>query len=131
MDPEAFGITGATLAIICVSTLCGLIITAAAIAIPIILIRKKRKQAEDLVASGTQGEATILSLEDTGMRINDNPRVKMMLEIRMPGMDPYQLQKTMVVPLIRMSQVQVGTVVPVMVDLSDHTNPDKVGLLLK
>lgn len=131
MDPEAFGITGATLAIICVSTLCALVLAAAGIAIPIMWMRKKRQQAENLAASGTRGEAAILSLEDTGLRVNDNPRVTILLEIRMPNMSPYQLRKTMVIPLIRMSQVQVGTVVPVMVDLSDAANPDKVGLLLK
>jgi len=131
MDPNALGIPTATLVIICLSTLCALVLAAAGIAIPIIWMRKKRKQAENLAASGTQGEATILSLVDTGMLINNNPRVTITLEIRMPNMAPYQLQKTMVVPLIRMSQVQVGAVVPVMVDLSDPTNPDKVGLLLK
>jgi hypothetical protein len=35
------------------------------------------------------------------------------------------------VPLIRLSQIQVGSIVPVMVDMSNPTNPDKVGILLK
>jgi len=134
MDPTTWfglGISGVTLAIICVSILCSLIITAAAIAIPIYIYRNNRKRAEELMAKGTQGEATILSLEDTGMRINDNPRVTMKLEIRMPFGAPYQITKTVTIPLIRLSQIQVGAVVPVMVDMSDPTNPDKVGLMLK
>jgi hypothetical protein len=65
------------------------------------------------------------------MRVNDNPRVTMKLEIRMPYGAPYQLTKTVTIPIIRLSQVQVGAVVPVMVDMSDPTNPDKVGLILK
>jgi hypothetical protein len=80
---------------------------------------------------GTQGEATVLALQDTGMFINNNPRVTLQLEIRLPTIAPYQLTKTMTVPLIRLSQVQTGSVVQVMVDMSDPTNPDKVGLLLK
>jgi hypothetical protein len=73
----------------------------------------------------------VLALQDTGMFINNNPRVTLQLEIRLPTIAPYQLTKTMTVPLIRLSQVQTGSVVQVMVDMSDPTNPDKVGLLLK
>ena len=134
MDPTSLlglGISGITLAIICISLLCTLVIVAASIAIPIYFYRKNRERAEQLMATGTQGEATVLSLEDTGMRINDNPRVTMKLEIRMPYGAPYQITKTATIPMIRMSQVQVGAVIPVMVDMSDPTNPDKVGVLLK
>jgi hypothetical protein len=134
MDPTTLfglGISGFTLAIICLSVVCSLGITAAAIAIPIYFYRNQRHRAEALMAAGLQGEATILSLQDTGMRINDNPRVTMQLEIQMPYGAPYQLTKTVTVPLIRLSQIQVGSKVPVMVDMSDPTNPDKVGLLLK
>ena len=83
------------------------------------------------MAKGTQGEATILSLQDTGMLINNQPRVTITMEVRMPYGAPYQVTKTMTVPLIRLAQVQTGSVVQVMVDMSDPTNPDKVGLLLK
>ncbi len=120
-----------TFGIVAVSLCLGLVITIAAIAIPIVIIRKKRKQAEELVAVGTQGEANILLMTDTGMRINGDPRVTLELEITMPMRPPYKVTKTMVVPMIRLSQVQVGEVVGVMVDMSDPTNPDKVGLLLR
>jgi len=120
-----------TIAIVAASLCCGLIITVAAIAIPIVIMRKKRQQTEELAAVGTQGEAKVLSMTDTGMRINDNPRVTLELEITMPMRPPYKVTKTMVVPIIRLPQVQVGEVVGVMVDMSDPTNPDKVGLLLK
>jgi hypothetical protein len=133
MDPNVLGlgITGLTFAIICGSMLFGLAITAVAIAVPIYFMRKNQQRAEALMKVGTQGEATILSLQDTGMRINDNPRVSMQLEIQMPYGAPYQITKTVTVPLIRLSQIQVGSKVPVMVDMTDPTNPDKVGLLLK
>jgi len=134
MDPTTLfglGASGFTLAIICVTVLCSLVITAAAIGIPIYIYRNNQKKAQELMAKGTQGEATILALQDTGVFINNNPSVRVTLEIRMPMRDPYQITKTMTVPLIRLSQVQVGAVVAVMVDMSDPTNPDKVGLLLK
>ncbi len=120
-----------TIAMICISSLCGLVITAAAIGIPIYLMRQNQKKAQALVASGTPGEATVLQLEDTGMRINDDPRVAVTLEVRIPGYPPYQIRKTMTLPLIRMSQVQVGSVVAVLADPTQPANPDKVGLLLR
>lgn len=133
MDPSIFagGITIVTLAIVCVSVLCSLGITAAAIALPIYLIRNNQKRSAELMAKGSPGEATILALEDTGMLINNSPRVNVLLDIRMPNRPPYQLKKTVTIPLIRLAQVQVGSVLPVMVDMSDPTNPDKVGLMLK
>ncbi len=128
-------ISGITIAIICVSLICTLVITVAAIAIPFILIRKlnesNQKRAQELAAVGIQGEATILSLQDTGMRINDNPRVTMVLEVRLPNQLPYQIQKTLTISLVQLAQVQVGAVVGVLVDPSAPNNPDKVGILLK
>ena len=134
MDPinSILGLSGIfSVLLTCGICVFSLVVTAAAIAIPIYFYRNQQKRAQELMARGTQGEATILALEDTGMRINDNPRVTVQLEIRMPYGAPYQLTKTVTIPLIRLSQVQVGSVVPVMVDMSDPTNPDKVGLLLK
>jgi len=133
MGPEILAGGGAVLAIVlvCGSVLFTLVITAAAIAIPIYFMRNNQKRVQALMQTGTQGEATILSLDDTGMRINDNPRVALGLEIRMPNMAPYQVKKSVTIPLIRLSQVQVGAVVPVMVDMADSQNPDKIGLLLK
>lgn len=119
------------LATTCLSLVCGLAITAAAIAIPIYFLRQNQQKLQDLAATGVPGEATILQLEDTGMRINDDPRVAVTLEVRIPGYPPYQVRKTMTIPIIRMSQVQVGAVVGVLADPSQPNNPDKVGLLLR
>jgi len=73
----------------------------------------------------------VLALQDTGMFINNNPRVSMLLEIRVGNLAPYQVQKVATIPMIRLSQIQVGAVVPVMVDMSNPTHPDKIGLLLR
>jgi len=116
---------------ICGSLVCTLVIVAASIGIPIYFMRNNQKRSQELMERGTQGEAKILSLQDTGMLINNQPRVTMVLEIDVAMRPLYQVTKTMTVPLIRLSQVQTGSVVQVMVDLSDPTNPDKIGLLLK
>jgi hypothetical protein len=134
MDPTTLlgiGIPALTFGIICLSVICSLAITGGVIWFIMRMYANQRKRAEELMKVGTQGEATVLALQDTGMFINNNPRVTLQLEIRLPTIAPYQLTKTMTVPLIRLSQVQTGSVVQVMVDMSDPTNPDKVGLLLK
>ncbi|MBI3173661.1 MAG: hypothetical protein HYZ25_08080 [Chloroflexi bacterium] len=120
-----------TVVLVVVSLLCTFVIVAASIAVPFILMRKNQKRAQELMAVGTQGEATVLALQDTGMFINNNPRVSMLLEIRVGNLAPYQVQKVATIPMIRLSQIQVGAVVPVMVDMSNPTHPDKVGLLLR
>ena len=120
-----------TILMVCGSLVCTGVIVAASIGIPIYFMRNNQKRAEALMQNGTQGEATILSLQDTGMLINNNPRVTVLLEVRVAMRPPYQVTKSLTVPLIRLSQVQTGSVVSVMVDLSDPTNPDKIGLLLK
>ncbi len=91
----------------------------------------RQKRVEDLVATGQQGEAVVLSLEDTGVRFNDNPRVKMLLRVQVAGYPPYQVEKTMIVPLVRLSQLQVGSTVQVLADPSQPGNANRVGLLLK
>ena len=120
-----------TIVIVAISVVFSCVVTIAAIGIPIWYFQNQRKKAEALMATGKQGEATILSLQDTGMRINDNPRVKVLLEIRIPGYAPYQIEKTVTVPMIRLSQVQVGATVGIIADPTQPNNPDKVGLLLR
>ena len=120
-----------TVVLVVVSLLCTFVIVAASIAVPFILMRNNQKRAQELMAVGTQGEATVLALQDTGMFINNNPRVSMLLEVRVGNLAPYQVQKVVTIPIIRLSQIQVGAVVPVMVDMSNPTHPDKIGLLLR
>jgi hypothetical protein len=86
---------------------------------------------EELVATGKQGTAVVLALSDTGVRINDNPRVKLVLEIHLPDHQPYRAEKTVRLPLIYMSQVQTGSTINVVADPAQPNNEKRIGLLLK
>jgi hypothetical protein len=108
-----------------------ILIAAVGISIPLISIRNKKKKTEALMATGSKGEASVLQVEDTGMKINDNPRVNVLLEVRIPGYAPYQVLKTVTVPRVRLSQIQVGSVVAVLADPTQQANPNKVGILLR
>lgn len=91
----------------------------------------KVRRIKEIVTHGKQGTAKILELSDTGTRINDNPRVKMLLEISIPNYPAYQAEKTLTVPLINLSQVQPGSTVSVYADPEQPSNQKRIGLVLK
>jgi hypothetical protein len=91
----------------------------------------KQKRLRNIVETGKQGTAKVLRLEDTGVRINDNPRVNILLEMRIEGFQPYQAWKKVTVPMINLSQVQVGETIAVWADPHEPTNQKKIALGLK
>jgi len=125
------GIAGMSILTIGLSCICVVVPVGIAFLAFFLIRRSNRKKTEVLMETGQQGQATVLSLEDTGMLINNNPRVRIGLEVTVAGYPPYRVNKTMTVPMIKLSQVQPDSVVKVLADPTDPENPDKVGLLLK
>jgi hypothetical protein len=78
---------------------------------------KKQKVAE-LFQTGAKGIGTVTLVQDTGMTINDNPRVKMTFRVEpLDGSAPFDAQKTTTV-----SRVQIprqGERYPVWYDRAD------------
>ncbi|HEV2882286.1 MAG TPA: hypothetical protein VGX24_13480 [Pyrinomonadaceae bacterium] len=97
----------------------------------LIWVMAKRKRIAELVATGKQGTAVILDLSDTGVTINDDPRVKLLLEIHIPNYQPYQARKTVTLPLIYMSQVQTGSTIQILADPEQPDDEKRIALLLK
>ena len=59
------------------------------------LFKSKKKQAADLVETGLKGAGTVISVQDTGMTVNDNPRVKMVFRVEpLDGGAPFDAEKT-------------------------------------
>jgi hypothetical protein len=55
----------------------------------------KKKKAEDLFANGSKGAGTVISVQDTGATINDNPRVKMIFRVEpLDGSPAFDAEKT-------------------------------------
>jgi archaellin len=82
------------------------------------LFQSKRKKAEDLMATGAKGAGTVVQVRDTGMTVNDNPRVKMTFRVEpLDGSPALDLTKTTTV-----SRVQIprqGDRYPVWYDPQD------------
>lgn len=91
----------------------------------------KQKRMQELVATGKPGTAVVLQLSDTGVTVNDQPRVKLLLEITIPNYPPYKAQKTVTLPIIYLPQVQTGSTINVLADPDQPNNEKRLGLLLK
>jgi hypothetical protein len=82
------------------------------------LFTSKKKQAENLLQTGAKGVGTVVSVQDTGMTVNDNPRVKMVFRVEpLDGSPAFDAEKTKTV-----SRVQIprqGERYPVWYDQAD------------
>jgi hypothetical protein len=55
----------------------------------------KREKAQNLMATGARGIGTVQNVQDTGMTVNDNPRVKMTFLIEpLDGTPAFEAKKT-------------------------------------
>jgi len=81
----------------------------------------KRKKAENLMQSGAKGVGTIVGVRDTGMTINDNPRVVVSFRIDpLDGTPAFQADKKVTVS--RVAIPQAGQRYPVWYDAEDHSS---------
>lgn len=94
-------------------------------------LEDRKETIAELQERGLKGTATVVDLIDTGMLINHNPRVTLVLDVVVERQAPYQIRKTETIPLTRLPQVQPGQALEVLVDPNDRLNPDRVMILLK
>ncbi len=81
--------------------------------------RRKTAAKARILATGLAGIATITALEPTGVRINDDPRCRIRLNVALPGRPVYQATKLAVLPQASMLRYQPGCTFPVRVDPGD------------
>jgi len=80
--------------------------------------RGKKAKAEQLMATGSRAVGVVLGVQDTGMTINDNPRVKMSFRIEpLDGSPAFEAQKTSTVS--RIAIPRAGDRYPVWYDAGD------------
>src|SRR3954471_10512702 len=70
--------------------------------------------------TGLPGTAQVLEMEQTGVYINENPQVKMKLQVQARGIAPYQVEKKATVPLIALGMRGTGRPLTVYVNPQDH-----------
>ncbi len=85
------------------------------------LFSSKKQKAEDLMANGSKGAGTVVSVRDTGTTINDNPRVEMVFRVEpLDGGPAFDLTKKTTVSRVEIPRQ--GDRYPVWYDPQD---PDK------
>lgn len=77
--------------------------------------RAKRERQAHLERHGIRGVALVLAVEETGTRINDNPVLKLMLQITAGAMS-FQAHHEEIVPPLLLSRVVPGSSIPILVD---------------
>jgi hypothetical protein len=64
--------------------------------------KSKRKQAAELQTSGSKAVGTVVTVQDTGVTVNQNPRVKMTFRVEpVDGDSAFDAQKTATVPRLQ------------------------------
>jgi hypothetical protein len=86
-----------------------------------LLMTRAANRAQTLMATGVRGQAQILEMTQTGVMVNDQPRVKFKLRISAPGIPSFEDERTQTVPLIALGQLSMGT------PLAVFLTPDKPG----
>jgi hypothetical protein len=82
------------------------------------IFKSKRKMAEQLMATGSRGAGTVVQVQDTGMTVNDDPRVKMTFRVEpLDGGPAFDANKTTTVS--RLSIPRQGERYPVWYDPQD------------
>jgi hypothetical protein len=81
-----------------------------------LVIGQRAAQKDRLHDTGIEGEATIVSIHQTGMMMNNNPYVKLGLTIKTPGHQPYEVEHGEIVPQVLLGRLTNGQTLPVKVD---------------
>jgi hypothetical protein len=123
------GLIAGSTALIVALTVGGICVSIGFTLFLIVVIRKWVKNAfgpdEKLLQEGVAAQATILKIWDTGVTLNDNPQVGMLLEVNPPGREPFRVEMKSIISRIALAQIQPGRVIPVRYD---PENPSKVAL---
>lgn len=95
--------------------------------------RYRQKKVDALKSTGRQGEATIIRLPDHELgpppgRSSVFTMVPIGLEIRVLGLDIYEVDKIFTIPTHALSRLEVGKTVAVWVDPRDPRNHDKIAI---
>jgi hypothetical protein len=92
------------------------------LAVVLALVFAASSRREKLRADGIAAPAYVLQAEDVGLRINDNPVLRVRWRIHPPGHDPFETESRETVPLTALGRPSAGRPFTIYLDPKDHTN---------
>ena len=81
---------------------------------------QEQRRVQHLMTHGLVGQATITGVEETGLRVNGNPQVRIGLTVAMDDGPPYGASVTQVISRLAVANFAPGATVPVRVDPQDR-----------
>lgn len=76
----------------------------------------KLRRTLHVAKNGVAGTAVVKGLRQTGARQNDVPKIAMMLEVSLPGIPTYTIEKRAYIPMIYYPRIQPGMTIDVIAD---------------
>ena len=76
----------------------------------------EERKASRLLKHGTRADATVLSIRETGNLHNNQPEVKIQLEVLPPDREPFQASVTTFMSPVYLPRVQPGATIAVAYD---------------
>ena len=113
-----------SIAIILITCLSALCITVFSIGLTVVIwryVRKKVGPDQEILQKGQPAQARVISVQQTGVLVNNSPQILLQLEIQPQFGAPYQTSTKAVIPLVQIPQIQPGSVIPVLVHPTDPT----------
>ncbi len=86
------------------------------------LLARGQAAKDRIQREGIRGTARILSAEQTGVYINEQPQMRLKLRVEAPGVTAFETEKRMVVPFMGLATLGDGRPRTVYIDREDHEN---------
>ncbi len=122
-DPELFA-GGVTIFVTLISCMAA-IVPIGIVGAVFYFLFKKNQERQQLVATGVAAQASIVQVGQTGVLINHQPQLSIVLDVQpLPGQAafaPFRTNHQCVVPMMAMSRVGPGMSVPVKCDPQNPT----------
>ncbi len=83
------------------------------------LMNRRARRGETLKREGIPGDARIVEMTQTGIYVNEQPRVRLKLSIEAPGVPAFEAADTYTVPLIALGALTSGRPLKVYLDRKD------------
>ncbi|BBZ40048.1 hypothetical protein [Mycobacterium conspicuum] len=100
--------------------LLGVIVFASSVAVPVVAIWIFRKSKNPSIRGpALTGTAQVLSVQTTGMTVNDSYVLQIALRVQVPDRPPYDATVSRRIHPIQMAAIQPGRIIPVRVDATD------------
>jgi hypothetical protein len=95
-----------------------------------VFIARKNAERQQLVATGIPAQGMIVQMGDTGIRINDQPQLSLVIDVHpiqgyAAPFAPFRTTLNATIPMMAMARISPGVAVPVKVD---PANPARLAI---